>query len=96
MASSKKDKNLTISIVPDDIVGADIYKSQDYRYASIGVKVSEDEYMRVSYEWKGDNVPDFVMSLMSWMSANQDIIDDNKEKFADEFSSFKERIKSIN
>jgi hypothetical protein len=83
-----KAKNLTISIDPAQIVGSEIMKSKDYRYARVGVKRSDNEYMTISYEWKGDTVPDFVMSLMSWMQANEEDITKNEEEYA----AIKERM----
>jgi hypothetical protein len=93
MADKKKDKNLVITIIPDDIIGADISRSRDYKYASVGVKISDNEYLRVSYEWKGDGIPDFVMKLMTWMSANKEEIDQLKEEHAEEYEELKNRIK---
>ena len=92
MADKKKGINLTIVIAPDQIVGADISRSRDYKYAGVGVKISDNEYLRVSYEWKGDSIPDFVMNLMSWMSANKEEIDKNKEEHAEEYAELKKRL----
>lgn len=69
--ATKKAKGLVINIAPDEILGWEIMQSGDYKYASIRVKRSDDEYLRVSYEWKGDTVPDMVMALMSFMQANK-------------------------
>lgn len=81
-AAAKKSKDLTINIAPDEIVGSEIYKSKDYRYASVGVKRGDSEYMRITYEWKGESVPDFVMSVMGWMQANNMDINNLTEEFA--------------
>jgi len=56
-----KNKGLNINIMPEEIVGSEIVKSGDYKYASVGIKRGDNEYMRISYEWKGDGVPEFVM-----------------------------------
>ena len=90
--AAKKDKNLIITIVPDEIIGADISRSRDYKYASDGVKVNDDEYLRVSYEWKGDGIPDFVMSLMGWMQSNKEDLDKRMEENAKEYEDLKTRI----
>jgi len=92
MADKKKEKNLVITIMPDEIIGADISRSRDYKYASVGVKVNDNEYLRVSYEWKGDGIPDFVMSLMSWMQSNKEEIDNKKEEHAKEYEELKNRM----
>jgi len=90
--AAKKDKNLIITIVPDEIIGADISRSRDYKYASVGVKVNDDEYLRVSYEWKGDGIPDFVMSLMGWMQSNKEDLDKRMEENAKEYEDLKTRV----
>lgn len=89
--ATKKDKNLVITIIPDEIIGADISRSRDYKYASVGVKVNDDEYLRVSYEWKGDGIPDFVMSLMGWMQSNKEDLDKRMEENAKEYEDLKTR-----
>lgn len=86
-----KSKGLTINIAPEEIVGSEIVKSGDYKYASIGIKRGDDEYMRISYEWKGDGVPEFVMGIMSWMQSNKEEIDKAKEEGAEEYAALKER-----
>lgn len=87
-----KNKGMTINISPDEIVGSEIIRSGDYRYASIGVKKGDQEYMRISYEWKGDDVPEFVMAIMSWMQANKEEIDPLKAERAEEYKELKERM----
>lgn len=86
-----KNKGLTINIAPEEIVGSEIVKSGDYKYASVGIKRGDDEYMRISYEWKGDGVPEFVMGIMSWMQSNKEEIDKAKEEGAEEYAALKER-----
>ena len=75
---AKKGKELTLSFMPEEVIGAEVMKSGDYRYASVSIKKADDERCRISYEWSGEAIPDFVMSLMSWISANKDVIDGNK------------------
>ena len=55
-----KGKDLKIIINADEIVGSEVVRSGDYRYASMGVKRGNDEYMRISYEWKGDSIPNLL------------------------------------
>ena len=67
--ASKKD--MVIKIAPDQVMFSNISKSKDgYNSARVVAKVSDNEYMSVSYEWEGTNVPDFAMNLMSFMQAN--------------------------
>ena len=87
-----KSKGLSINIMPEEIVGSEIVKSGDYKYASIGIKRGDDEYMRISYEWKGPGVPEFVMGIMSWMQSNKEEIDKAKELGAEEYAALKERM----
>ena len=87
-----KDKGLTINILPEEIVGSEIVKSGDYKYASVGIKRGDNEYMRISYEWKGDGVPEFVMAIMSWMQSNQEEVDKAKKDGAEEYAALKERM----
>ena len=86
-----KNKDMVIKISPDEIVGSEIIKSGDYRYASVGVKKGDKEYMRISYEWQGDTVPEFVMGIMHFMSSNKEEIDPLKEERAEEYKELKER-----
>lgn len=90
--ATKKEKNLVITIMPDEIIGADISRSRDYKYASVGVKVNDNEYLRVSYEWKGDGIPDFVMSLMGWMQSNKEELAKRMKENAKEYEDLKTRI----
>jgi hypothetical protein len=87
-----KQKGLVINVAPEEIVGSEIVKSGDYRYASIGIKKGDNEYMRISYEWKGDGVPEFVMGIMSWMQSNKEEIDKAKEAGKEEYTALKERV----
>ncbi len=68
MAKSKK---ITINIDGEDVMYTNISKYKDgYNSARIVVKKGDKEYMTVSYEWEGNHIPDFVMSLMGFMQAN--------------------------
>lgn len=87
-----KNKGLNISIMPEEIVGSEIMKSGDYKYASVGIKRGDNEYMRISYEWKGEAVPEFVMGIMSWMQSNKEEVDKAKEQGAEEYKALKERV----
>jgi hypothetical protein len=41
--------------------------SDGYNYASLGCKMGDNEYMHVSYEWKGDDIPEFALMVMDIM-----------------------------
>jgi hypothetical protein len=85
-------KALTLKIMPEEIVGTEIVKSGDYRYASVGIKKGDKEYLRISYEWKGDGVPEFVMGLMSWMQANEEEVETVKKERVEEYEALKGRM----
>jgi len=88
-----KDKGMiTLTFSPEEIMGADIAKSGEYKYASVGIKKGENERMRISYEWSGEGIPDFVMSLMGYMQANKEEIEKNKSDFEAEYSALKARL----
>jgi len=93
MADKKKAKDLIIKIIPDEIIGVDISRSRDYKYASVGVKVNDNEYLRISYEWKGEGIPDFVLGLMQFIQANKEEVDKQKEEHAEEYAELKNRVK---
>lgn len=81
-AAKKKSGDFNVSIPADSIRGTEIMRSGDYKYARVGAKISENEYVSVSYEWKGEYVPDAVMALMEYVKANQTDIKEDKEELA--------------
>lgn len=86
-------KGMTIKIDPDQVLYTNISKSKDgYNSARVVVKVSEKEYMSVSYEWEGDSIPDFAMNLMSFMQANEIEVGVNEERAA-EYEEFAAKSK---
>jgi len=81
-------KGMIIKIDPDQVLYTNISKSKDgYNSARVVAKVSEKEYMSVSYEWEGDAIPDFAMNLMSFMQANEIELGVNEER-ASEYEEF--------
>ena len=69
--ASKKIKKMTITIDPEQVMYTNISKSKDgYNSARVVVKTGEKEYMSISYEWEGSDIPDFAMNLMGFMQAN--------------------------
>ena len=84
-------KGIKIVIEPDTIMYISISSSKSgYNYASVVSKMSEDDYMNVSYEWKdGDKVPDFAMEIMGIMQSkkmNSGIVK-GQEKAYEEYAS---------
>lgn len=65
------DINLSINIVPSEVVYTSINTSKDgYNSARIVIKKGENEYMSVSYEWESKKIPSFAMDLMGFMKSN--------------------------
>lgn len=79
---------MTLVIRADEIIGSEIMRNGDYKYARVGIKRNDNEYVSISYEWKGDQVPEFALMLMQWMQANQDIDEDIQK----EYEEFKKRV----
>jgi len=93
MASKKtKNNDLTLVIKTSEIIGSEIMRNGDYKYVRVGVKRNADEYISISYEWKGDQVPEFALMLMQWIQANKEIDDEVKAKLNVEYEEFKKRV----
>lgn len=89
--ANKKRSDLVIKVSPEEVIGSEIGKSGDYSYAHMSAKIGDDEYMHISYEWSGQNVPTFVLDIMGWMQSNKEVIDEQKEKFAKEYNELKNK-----
>lgn len=48
----------------------------------------DQEYVRVSYEWQGDDVPDIVMDIMSFVKSEKASIDISIEEKAEEWKAY--------
>lgn len=83
--------SMSVSFSPEEIMGSEITKSGDYKYARVGIKRGDNEFMTISYEWKGESVPEFVMGLMDWMKANKEEVEKSKTEKAAEYAALKER-----
>lgn len=72
-------KGISVTITPDEIMHTGISKSKDgYNHASVSAKRGDNEYVSISYEWKGDSIPDFALDTMGFMQANQELIETAK------------------
>lgn len=84
-------KGLNITIQPDEVMHFGISVSKDgYKSARVLVKRGDKEYMSIGYEWEGEGIPDFVMSLMGFIKANKETVDQSVEEKAEEFASYQE------
>jgi len=62
------DKTYTVSLDVDKVRSVNISRySNGYNYANISSKMNDDEYMSISYEWKGKQIPEFAMNVMEIM-----------------------------
>lgn len=67
---AKKDFN--IKIKAEDVMYTNISTSKDgYNSARMVVKRGDKEYLSVSTEWEGDNIPSFALDLMGFMKASK-------------------------
>ena len=68
-------KEIKITFEVDKIMNVNLSSSKSgYNYASVSIKISDNNYMSVGYEWKtGDDetVPDFVMDLLSFIQKDK-------------------------
>jgi hypothetical protein len=71
---------LTISLGADNVAVIEIYKTEDYKSAHIGVSPNNGEYLDISYRWRDDIIPDFVFNVMQWMQSNTASIEEAKVK----------------
>lgn len=66
-----KMKDFMVSVNPAEVMYTSINTSKDgYNSARMVVKKGDNEYMSISYEWEGNNIPGFAMDLMGFMKSN--------------------------
>ena len=69
--AKKKMKDFSVSVKPDEVMYTSINTSKDgYNSARMVIKKGDSEYMSISYEWEGNNIPGFAMDLMGFMKNN--------------------------
>jgi len=87
-----KGQDYTLKFTSDEVAGVSIHKSKNgYNYADLNIKRSNDQYIRISYEWSGDKLPDFAMDVLGYIQINKEgasISDEVKKEIAE----FKERL----
>ena len=86
--ASKKGMNLNIT--PEQVMATSMRTTKGgYNSASMAVKLGDNEYMSISYEWEGNNVTDLAMDFMSFMQANKVEIEAAVEAHKDEMAAKK-------
>lgn len=82
-------KDLKLTIMAEQIMHFGLSVSKDgYKSARVIVKKGDKEYMSIGYEWEGEGIPDFVMSLMGFVQANKDDVDKSVEEKAEEYQEY--------
>jgi len=62
------DKEYKINLDPGKVVYASIRRYSDgYSFANMALKMGDDEYMHVNYEWRGNEIPEFAMDVMDML-----------------------------
>lgn len=79
-------KGMSLNIKPEQVMGTRIQRTKSgYNNASMAIKIGENEFMTINYEWEGDSITDTAMDFMSFMTSNKDEIEkakeDNKETY---------------
>lgn len=88
--ATKKPFNLQFD--SDNIMNVSMTKSKSgYNYVSVGIKLADNQYISIGYEWQGDNIPDFAMDMLSYLSADKAKLEKASE--SKEYKEFIYRLK---
>ena len=83
---------IKINFDAENIMNVSLSSSKSgYNYASVSVKISDDNYMSIGYEWKDKDespVPDFVMDLLAFIKKDKANVE-----LASEYKEFAARFK---
>jgi len=70
--AAKKESNFVVTVMPSEVMYTNISTSKDgYNSARMVIKRGEKEYMSISCEWEGSQIPGFAMDLMGFMKTNK-------------------------
>lgn len=59
-----------VKLYVEKVRGVNISRYNDgYNYANISCKMADSEFMNISYEWKGKQIPEFAMNVMEIMKS---------------------------
>lgn len=56
---------LNFSLDPSSVVSLSLYVNQYYSDVHVRFKISDDEYLHLSYEWENGPIPEFAIQLLS-------------------------------
>lgn len=61
-------KKYSVEVDPKKVTSVNISRYTDgYNYASISMKVGDNEYSNIHYEWRGTDMPEFVLNVVEIM-----------------------------
>jgi hypothetical protein len=88
-------KGMTLSIKPDQVMATNIRRTKGgFNSASMAIKIGDNEYMSINYEWEGDKVTDTAMDFMGFLNANKEEIAASVEVHKEEEANRKDKLKS--
>jgi len=71
METKVDNEQISVSVKLDEAVSVYISAKDRYNYSRLVVKVDEDEYLEIGYNWKGEKyIPTFVMELMGFIKGS--------------------------
>lgn len=90
------DKQYSLGFCACDIVSVDLYKSDNYKYASVGIKKGKNQYISISYGWEDEKIPDFILDMAAFFAAPADGMETASvsEEVKVDFDIFMERMLS--
>ena len=87
-------KGMTLNIKPEQVMATNIRRTKGgYNSASMAVKLGDNEYMSISYEWEGDTVTDTAMDFMGFVNANKEVIEASIKEHKEETAAAKKKGK---
>ncbi len=89
------EKQFNFKFSSGEIANSSVFKSKDgYNYADITLKRGE-HYIRISYEWRGDVIPDFAMDVLGYMQMDNKTTANKGVDLNKEISEFKSRLEKV-
>ena len=87
-------KGMSLNISPEQVMATSMRTTQGgYNSASMAIKLGDNEYMSISYEWEGQKVTDLAMDFMGFMQSNKEVITASIEAHKEETVAAKKKGK---
>lgn len=62
------EKDYKVNLDPGKVVYASIRRYSDgYSFATMALKMGDNEYMHINYEWEGNEIPEFALDVMEML-----------------------------